>query len=288
MIGKLLLIDLGLINTRLRDSKNDIDDSLNTKFTKGKESSIFYNNRESRTRRVEEIFLNGTRTTKIVCWKRKYVKNLFKASENTSEEIQKINESLRKLRKRAETTINYKHLPYDQRKNTYLPTLETSRFTQNKNVIRFVKSIIKHTTDTNLNTDILENIIKKRTDKQTYKNLEIQVLIHIDHTTEDIVKFFIGNYCCPGMLEEDLIEYHQKTGTTKFCFKNDDHRNLNMAKLLDIIQLIELHLIGLNSIIMSKELYEEYISSSDLIFQDKSFTSSYINKITTSESNDPA
>ena len=56
MIGKLLLIDLGLINTRLRDSKNDIDDSLNTKFTKGKESSIFYNNRESRTRRVEEIF----------------------------------------------------------------------------------------------------------------------------------------------------------------------------------------------------------------------------------------
>ena len=38
---KLLLIDLGLITIKLKDIKDDIDESLGTEFTKGKNSSIF-------------------------------------------------------------------------------------------------------------------------------------------------------------------------------------------------------------------------------------------------------
>ena len=76
------------------------------------------------------------------------------------------------------------------------------------------------------------------------------------------------------------MKYHQKTGTTKFCFKNDDHINLDMSKSLDIIQLIELHLVGLNSVIMAKEVYQEFVGNSDLAFQDNILTSNYISKIT--------
>ena len=76
------------------------------------------------------------------------------------------------------------------------------------------------------------------------------------------------------------MKYHQKTGTIYFCFKNDDQRNLDMSKSLDIIQLIELHLVGLNSVIMAKELYQEFVGNSDLAFQDNILTSNYISKIT--------
>ena len=61
MIGELLLIDLGLINTRLKDINNNIDDFLNTQFKKGKESSIFYNNLEQKSGELRKISLIETR-----------------------------------------------------------------------------------------------------------------------------------------------------------------------------------------------------------------------------------
>ena len=45
-----------------------------------------------------------------------------------------------------------------------------------------------------------------------------------------------------------------------------------MTKTLDIVPLIELHLVKLNSIIMAKELYKEYIGNSDLAFQENILT----------------
>ena len=56
------------------------------------------------------------------------------------------------------------------------------------------------------------------------------------------------------------------SGTLKFCFENDDHRNLDMGKRITVIQLVELHMVGLNFVIMAKELYEEFVGSSDLAF----------------------
>ena len=100
---------------------------------------------------------------------------LVRASKNTSIILQRINENLRKVRKRAETTINYRHLSYKQLKDTYLPTLETTKFIPTKNIVRFVKALI-HTQDTNLTEDILNRIIKKRTSKNVYKRLEIEIL----------------------------------------------------------------------------------------------------------------
>ena len=29
------------------------------------------------------------------------------------------------------------------------------------------------------------------------------------------------------------MKFHKKTGTLRFCFKNDDHRNLDMGKCID-------------------------------------------------------
>ena len=75
------------------------------------------------------------------------------------------------------------------------------------------------------------------------------------------------------------MKYHQKIGTKKFCFKNEDHNNLDMSRSLDIIQLIEFYLVGLNSVIMAKELYQEYIRNSDLAFQYNILTSNYISNI---------
>ena len=63
---------------------------------------------------------------------------LIEASRNTSEEIQRINETQTKLKNQAEITINYRHLPYGQLKDIDLPNLEVSRFTPGMNVIRSV------------------------------------------------------------------------------------------------------------------------------------------------------
>ena len=41
MTNKLLLMDLDLINWRLKDVSHDIDEYLGTNFTRGKEPSIF-------------------------------------------------------------------------------------------------------------------------------------------------------------------------------------------------------------------------------------------------------
>ena len=72
------------------------------------------------------------------------------------------------------------------------------------------------------------------------------------------------------------MKFHKKTGTLRFCFKNDDHHNLDMGKSIDIIQLIELHMVGLNSVIMAKQLYEEFVGSSNLAFQNNLMNYNYV------------
>ena len=52
-----------------------------------------------------------------------------------------------------------------------------------------------------------------------------------------------------------------------------------MSKSLDIIQLVEFYLVGLNSVITAKELHQEYIRNSDLAFQYNILTSNYISNI---------
>ena len=61
---KLLLIDLGLINIRLKDIKEDIDESLGAEFTKGKNSHIFSKTWSQKPRKLKKASLNGTRNYK--------------------------------------------------------------------------------------------------------------------------------------------------------------------------------------------------------------------------------
>ena len=174
---KLLLIDLGLINTRLKDIKNDIDESLNTEFTRGFESNTFFQNLESKTQKIEESFFKWNKELRKVLMtsnENTDKETLVKDSKNTSSQLQRINEIFRRLRKRAETAINYKHYSYEELKNTYLPMLETTKFTPTKNIVRFIRTIIEKTKDTNLTEDILIRIIKKRTSKDVYKNLKLK------------------------------------------------------------------------------------------------------------------
>ena len=247
-----------LINVEIEDIKETINKALETKFEKGKDSNQFYEKIYEKFMKVKENYFNLT--------KQETEKEIVKESEITSEEIKKINESLRKLRKKAETTIDYKHLPYEQLKDTYLPNLEERIFTPTRNIVRFVNAIIE-TRNSNLTKDILIKIIKKKTNRDVYSQLEIEVLINPDYTTYDIIRFFLKNYASPRELEENLMEYHKKIGNLKDCFKNDDHRNLDMKKSIIAIQLIEQHIIGLNSVIRAKELYEEFIGNSNLAFQ---------------------
>ena len=52
-----------------------------------------------------------------------------------------------------------------------------------------------------------------------------------------------------------------------------------MGKSIDIIQLIELHMVGLNSVIMAKQLYEEFVGSSNLAFQNNLLNYNYVTKV---------
>ena len=65
----------------------------------------------------------------------------------------------------------------------------------------------------------------------------------------------------------------------KFCFKNEDRNNLDIEKSVTVIQLVELHMIGLNSVIMAKDLYEEFVGSSDLAFQNNLLNYNYVTKV---------
>ena len=187
-----------LINIEIEDIKETINKALETKFEKGKDSNQFYEKIYEKFMKVKENYFNLT--------KQETEKEIVKESEITSEEIKKINESLRKLRKKAETTIDYKHLPYEQLKDTYLPNLEEKEFTPARNVVRFVKSIID-TNNSNISENILVKIIKKRTNKDVYNKLEIEVLVNTDYTINDIIRFFIRHYAHPKKLASDIKEY---------------------------------------------------------------------------------
>ena len=104
---KLLLIDLGLINIRLKDIKNDVDEALGTEFKKGKESSQYYNNLESKFKQITDTyFIWNTQLQECIGnTSENASKSLIEALEDTSEEIKNINLNLKKLRKLAETDI---------------------------------------------------------------------------------------------------------------------------------------------------------------------------------------
>ena len=136
---KLILIELSLINIKFEDIKEAIKEALDTKFKRGKESNRFYDKLETKFIKIKENYFEWNKNL----IKQETEEELIKESEKTSEEIKKINESLRKLRKRAETIMNYKHLSYEQLKDTYLPNLEEKEFTPTRNIVRFVKAIME-------------------------------------------------------------------------------------------------------------------------------------------------
>ena len=49
-----------------------------------------------------------------------------------------------------------------------------------------------------------------------------------------------------------------------------------MEKSVTVIQLVELHMVGLNSVIMAKNLYEEYMENSDKNSQNDPLNYDYI------------
>ena len=127
---KLVLLELTLIKLKIEDIKEAINEALDTKFKRGKESNRFYDKLESKFKQITDNYFEWNKSLrKSIKKETEDASELIKESEKTSEEIKKINENLRKLRKRAETTINYKHLSYEDLKDTYLPNLEERKFT---------------------------------------------------------------------------------------------------------------------------------------------------------------
>ena len=82
-----------------------------------------------------------------------------------------------------------------------------------------------------LDIHILKTILKSKVSKKVYAKLTTDVFTRQNYDNKDIIEFFVETYAHPRELEENLIQYHQKIGTLKFCFKDEDHKNLNIRKV---------------------------------------------------------
>ena len=143
MIG-LMIRQLGLIIQQLKDVSDQIDESLQQKFSRSKETNAYFEKIREWLTKVEERFMNWNKELRKLLMNSKEntdKETLVEASRSTNNEFRKINESLRKLRKRAESTINYKHYSYEEMINIHLPNLKTKEFTPNENIIRFIREI---------------------------------------------------------------------------------------------------------------------------------------------------
>ena len=71
----------------------------------------------------------------------------------------------------------------------HLPNLKITEFSPCNNVVNYIEEIKRKTTNTNFLTNTLQKIMKKKVNREVYKNLEIQVMSSSSYTVEDILKF---------------------------------------------------------------------------------------------------
>ena len=207
------------------------------------------------------------------------LKRLLAESNYINMIIRETKEGLKQLRAKAETDINYKDVSYLEQKDSDVSKLIVPECISDRNIITFKNSIKKTMREKLLDIHVLKTILKNKISDRVYGKLITDVFTRPKYNLDDILKFFVKNYASPRELEENLMKFHQKTGTLKFCFENDDHRNLDMGKSITAIQLVELHMVGLNSVIIAKALYEEYIGSSDLAFKNNLLNYNYVTRV---------
>ena len=104
-------------------------------------------------------------------------------------------------------------------------------------------------------------IIKKKTNKDVYNKLEIEVLVNIDYTINDIIRFFIRHYAHPKKLASDIKEYQKTIGSIEEYFRNQDHNNMDLYSVERIVEAMTKHLISMSIINEAKTLFEEYVSN---------------------------
>ena len=265
----------------LNDIKDRIEKELELDINKSKDSNQKYKEREHMIASVDIQYnkLNSELRNLISKYKDKSLRDLLSQSNDINTTIRKTKNLLKNLREKAETDMNYKDISYQELKDSDISKLVVPEFTSDKNIVTFINSVKKTMKEKLLDVHVLKTILKTKVSERVYGKLTTEVFTRQNYDLTDILKFFIKTYASPRELEENLMKFHQKTGTLKYCFKNDDHKNLDMGKSIIVIQLIELHTIGLNSILTAKKLYEEYVGNSTLAFQNNLLNYNYVTKI---------
>ena len=110
MIG-LMMQQLGLILQQLKNVSEQIDESLQQKFSRSKDTNTYYEKIKEHLMKLEDQFLNwNTKIMTIMNVKEgTKLETLLEASRNTSEELRKLREKLNVLRDKAETNIAFKN-----------------------------------------------------------------------------------------------------------------------------------------------------------------------------------
>ena len=105
--------------------------------------------------------------------------------------IRDTKEQLKKLRKKAETNINYLECTYLEQKDSDVPKLIVPEFTSDKNIIAFVNSIKKTMSEKLLDIHILKTILKTKIHDRVYMKLSTDVFTKAKYELKNILKFFI-------------------------------------------------------------------------------------------------
>ena len=168
------------------------------------------------------------------------MRKLLLKSNNIYAIIIETKKQLKKLRVKAETNINYRECTYLEQKDSDVCKLTVPEFTSDMNIITFVNSIKKTMREKLLDIHVLKTILKTKISDRVYGKLSTDVFTRSKYDLNDILKFSSRTMLHQGNLKKILWSFIKKTGTLRFCFKNDDHRNLDMGKSIDISQLIEL------------------------------------------------
>ena len=65
-----------------------------------------------------------------------------------------------------------------------------------------------------LDIHVLKTILKNKVSERVYGKLTTDVFTRQNYDLKDILKFFIKTYASLRELEENLMKFHQKTGTS--------------------------------------------------------------------------
>ena len=175
----MMMQGLNLIVSQLKDIEILINESLEKQFSRTKETNRYYEKIKEHLMRLEDQFLNwNTKIMSVMNMKEgRKLEKLLEASKNSSEDLKRIYEKLRKLRDKAETNIAFVNYEYQEMKEIQLPKFyQAYQFSEDNNVVHFVEEIRRITTNTNFSTNVLKKLSRTMLTNKYMRTLKYKYL----------------------------------------------------------------------------------------------------------------